>query len=105
MPYFVAGFKPSDREMLQYQLGSINDYDRPSKPKGLFDGAFYHYMTGVSMDTRRKERQEVQNTNAAKIRSYAPSIEFYMKNAYVCTFGSDAKITESKGIFDRIVRL
>ncbi|MCL2407143.1 MAG: insulinase family protein [Defluviitaleaceae bacterium] len=105
LPQFIASFKPGDREMLQYQLGSINDFDRPAKPKALFDGAFHNYMTGVSLDERRKERAEILTTDAAKIRSYADAVDICLKNSVVCTFGSDAKISEGKALFDKTIKL
>jgi hypothetical protein len=105
IPEFLNGFNPNDREMLQYILGAVNGFDRPQKPNALFDGCLYRYFSNTTVETLQRRRNEILSTTAADIRAYADILEKALKNSYICTFGSDGKINESKGLFERVVKL
>ena len=105
LPSFIENFKPSDREMLQFILGAVNEFDSPMTPAGKLSTALDNYLIGMTLKDRQAERDEVLSATAAKVRDFAPMIEKCLESSFLCTFGSESSINKNSEIFDRIVRL
>lgn len=105
MADFVAGFKPGDREMLQYVLGAINRLDRPKTPRMKVEHAAAAYLTGFTPAMQQAERDALLTADAAGIRALAPMLNKLVESNLRCTFGGEAGINANPSLFGHVVKI
>jgi len=105
LPDFIENYKPTDREMVQYILGAINDLDRPKTTSQKLEVALRNHYTGLDAAYLQKERDDILSTTAAQIKAYAPMLAEKIKAAKYCAFGCESAVNENKGLFETVVKL
>ncbi|MBQ2802810.1 MAG: insulinase family protein [Lachnospiraceae bacterium] len=95
----VEEFEADERTMTQYIIGAISDLDMPMNPAAQGLRSLSAYMTGLTEEMLKKEREELLNTTVEDIRELAQYIRAFMEQDYLCVVGNANKIQEEKKIF------
>ena len=97
---FVEGLNLSEREMLQYLIGTISQLDFPYTPatEGK-TGQIYHMMS-VTKEQLQQSRDELFATDNEVLRQFAPMIRAALDKDYYCVFGNEGAIKNSQTVFN-----
>ncbi|MBO4411502.1 MAG: insulinase family protein, partial [Lachnospiraceae bacterium] len=102
---YLEGLELDERELTKYILGTIGEDDTPMQPSGEGTFAFAAYLAGMTDEMRKKERKQILNCTVEDLRAIAGPVRAVIdENRYV-TLGSEAKIEESKDLFDTVENL
>jgi hypothetical protein len=104
LPDFIEKFTPSQREMTQFILGSVNELDKPLTPGRQFASALTQHYEGLTPEKMQAERDALLATTAEEIRAFVPLLR-KCANGPVCTFGSESAVRENEGMFNRVVKV
>ncbi|MCK9224465.1 MAG: insulinase family protein [Candidatus Muirbacterium halophilum] len=105
MDKYLENFATSDREMRKYIIGTFSELDRhmSSYEKGF--AACVNSISGKTQDLIQKEREQALNTDVNKVRKYSEMFRKALKKDYICVFGNEKKIEDSKNIFNNLVKV
>lgn len=96
---YVANINLSERELVQYLIGTISQLDFPYTPASEGKAAQVYHLVGVSKEEQQASRDELFATNNEVLRSFAPMLEACFAQNLYCVFGSPQKIDEAKELF------
>ena len=99
---FIRNFNVSDRDMAKFIIGTIGEMDTPMNPSAKGMRSFSAYISHMSLERLRRERQEVLGASVESIRALAPLVEEAVKQDYFCVVGNAKTIQENKEMFDEI---
>lgn len=101
----IADFTADSREMTKYILGTINNFDQPKTNAEKMDYVAAMVFTGVTDETRQKERTEILETTQTQIREFAGFLEYLANTNNICTIGNKSKLQETSVLFTEIKNL
>lgn len=104
-PEYIENFDASQREMRKYIIGTISSIDTPMNAADRSGREFTQYMSGTSYEMLKKEREDILNTNVAKIRSLAPKFKKALDKNHICVVGGKSAITNDEELFNEIKEL
>lgn len=102
---YLRNFNPTDRDMENYIISTIGKTDGPFTPYAKGQAATAAYISGLSFTDRQKERDEILATTPEDIRQFAEMFASLETQNYVCVVGSEAKLTENKATFGKVVTM
>lgn len=102
---YLENLNINNREMTKYIIGTIGEMDAYLTPRQKGERAMKYYLNGTNFEELRCVRNKILNTKLEDIKSYTEFFRETLKNNYVCVFGNETKIKNSKGIFDNFVNL
>ena len=97
---YVANINLSEREMVQYLIGTISQLDFPYTPASEGKTAQIYHLVGVSKAKQQAARDELFATTNETLRSFAPMLKACIEKDMYCVFGSGPKIEEVKALFN-----
>ncbi|MFW6285822.1 MAG: insulinase family protein [Nanoarchaeota archaeon] len=93
----------SQKEIKQYIIGSISNFDEPLKPHEEGFKKCLEYIQGITYDDLKKERKELLTANLDKLQKISIIInEVINKQNNYCTIGNENSINKNKKLFDNI---
>ncbi|MBU3114382.1 insulinase family protein [Clostridium lacusfryxellense] len=100
---FLENFKPSDKEMTNYIIGTIGNMDHLTGPyaKGIIGDSMY--FTFTSQADIQKLRDEVLSTTQDDVRGFVDVLETIIKQNLFCVVGSETKVNENKQLFESVI--
>ncbi len=97
---YLKNFAASDRDMLKYIIGTISDMDIPLTPSMAGQRSKTAYLTGITEERIKKEREEVLNCTVEDIRKLADHIQAILDEEAICVVGNEALLKKEKELFD-----
>ena len=102
---YVANIHLSERELLQYLIGTISQLDFPYTPASEGKTAQIYYLAGVKKEEQQASRDELFMTTNETLRSFAPMLKACFDKGMYCVFGSSPKIEEVKELFEEFTNI
>ena len=91
--------------MTKYIIGTFSAVDAPLTPAAKTGRSATAYLTGVTEEMLKKERQEILNATQEDIRNLAGIVRAVLKEDAFCVIGNEEKITEEKELFRELKNL
>ncbi len=101
IPAFVRDFQPTERQMIQYILGTISKLDHPVSASMEGQRCFSYYLCGETEVERQRRRSQTLHASAEDMRALVPCLEQMLQCANYCVIGSDSALTANEALFDR----
>ena len=89
---FVETLELTERENLQYLIGTISQMDFPFTPASEGKAGQIYYLMDVKEEELQRTRDELFMTDNAILRSFAPMIKACLDKNYYCVFGNTQSI-------------
>lgn len=89
---FVETLELTERENLQYLIGTISQMDFPFTPASEGKTAQIYYLMDVKEEELQNTRDELFATDNTVLRSFAPMIKACLDKAYYCVFANTQSI-------------
>ena len=102
---YIKDLNIDEREMRKYIIGTISNMDTPLSPFMKGDRATTHYISGVTLEERQSERNQVLSTTVDDIRKYSDLLNEAMKESYLCVLGNEDKIKENEKQFNSCIKV
>jgi len=102
---YLKDYDADEREMTQYIIGTISEMDNPLTPAAKALRSLGAYMSGVTQDDIRKERDEVLATRVKDIRALDKYMKAILEDGYICVVGNEEAIRSEAGRFDTLDNL
>ena len=91
--------------MTKYIIGAVGALDHPMTPSTYGKYSLTAYMTGLTEEKARRERDQVLDCQPEDIRALAAQIEAFLSDDCLCVVGSDEKVRSEKERFDKLTKL
>lgn len=104
-PGYIRGFEADERTMTKYIIGAVGAMDHPMTPSVYGKYSLTAYMTGLTEERARRERQQVLDCEPQDIRALADYIQAFLDDDCLCVVGSDEKLRSEADRFDVIKKL
>ena len=99
---YLKNFTVSERDMTKYIIGTMSNIDQPMTPVSKGERSMNLYMSKVSAEMIRKERNQILDASQEDIRSLYRVAEAVLKADQLCVIGGEEKIEESREVFGRV---
>ncbi len=100
---YLDSFETSDEQFKSLIIGALGDLSSVSSNQMLIDKMDLWYITSYTKEEELKRKQEVISLTKEDLKTFANIFENGLKNASVCSIGSENKIKEYS--FDKIETL
>ncbi|MGL6175323.1 MAG: insulinase family protein, partial [Cellulosilyticaceae bacterium] len=95
----------SERQLVQYLIGTISGLDFPYTPYTEGSSAQMYYLVGVNKKELEQSRNELFATTNETLRSFSSLIRTGLEKNRYCIFGNTTSIEENKDLFKQITRV
>ena len=102
---YIENIELSDRQVLQFIIGTMSDLDVPLTPSAKGDYSLSSYLTNNPYEDIQKDRDEVLSANEEVIRGLGKYIRAFVEDGYLCVVGNAEKIEENKEMFMNVRNL
>lgn len=102
---YLKNFSVSERDMTKYIIGTMSNIDQPMSPSAKGERSMGLYMSHVTGDMIREERNQILDAKEQDIRALADIVAAVLKCNQFCVIGSEDKIEEQKDLFMEIRNL
>ena len=102
---FIANYEADERTMTQYIIGTFSNMDMPLTASGKGRRSRIAYMTGITYEMLKKERDEVLGATPEDIRGLAAYIRAFMEDDCLCVVGNEQKIKAEGDKFRKLENL
>lgn len=102
---YVRNYKPTDKELTKYIIGTFSDIDTPLTPSAKGTRAFVAYLTGDNLENEQKERDEILDITPEILNSLAEYIDVVINQNLLCVVGAEELLEERKELFDKVENL
>ncbi len=99
---YIRDLELDEREMRKYIIGTIASLNTPLPPSIKGEKALSMYLTDTTYDDFVKEREQVLETDLAKLKSFTGLLEKTFENDYLCTIGSAKAINKSEKLEEKV---
>ena len=96
---FVEHLELSERENLQYLIGTISQMDFPFTPASEGKTAQIYYLMNIQKEELQKVRDELFETDQTILRGFAPMLKACLEKDQYCVFGNAQAIEQAKTTF------
>ena len=105
IPKYLESIQLSEREILQYLIGTISHLDFPFTPLTEGRTAQLYYLMGVQEEELQKSRDELFATTPETLRSFAGLIEECLRQETYCVFSNTQSIEKVKTAFNQVTMI
>ncbi len=105
IPEYLEQFAVDEKEMTKYIIGTFSSLDAPLTPAGKTGRSAAAYLTGVTEEMIKKERQEILNASQEDIRNLSGIVRAVLKEKAICVIGNEEKLKEEKALFTELKNL
>lgn len=102
---YVRNYKPTDKDITKYIIGTFSDLDTPLTPSAKGSRAFTAYLTDDNFENEQRERDEILDITPGILNSLADYIDAFIKQNYICVVGSEELVEEKKELFNKVLNL
>lgn len=102
---YIRSFDVDERDMTKYIIGTISNLDTPLNPSARGSLSLSAYLSGVTQDMLKQEREEILNAAAEDIRSLADIAAAVLAPGNICVIGNNEQIEEEKELFKEVKNL
>ncbi len=99
---YLENFNVDDRDMNKFIIGTISNIDRPMNPAAKGSRSMNLYMSHVTEEMIRREREQILSADQQDIRALAKILKAVLDADQICVIGSEEKIEEQKEMFMEI---
>lgn len=99
---FLRNFKASDKDMVNYIIGSMSSVDPLTAPKEKGERSDMEYISGITQEYKQKIRDQLLNTKVEDINKYADLIKALKEKNNITVAGSQEKINANKDLFKNV---
>lgn len=105
VPDYLREFDADERDMMKYIIGTVSELDVPLTPRAVGERSFTAYLTGVTLEDKQRERDEVLTADKEKIRAAAAMAEALLTDEKICVLGGEEKVRQAEELFDVVETL
>ena len=105
IPAYLREFAANEREMTKYIIGTVSDMDVPLNPSAKGGRSLSAWLSHITEEQLKKEREEVLTAQPEDIRALAPLVEAILKDGSVCVVGSAQKCKEDAAALQQLCSL
>lgn len=99
IPAYLEAFDADERDMTRFIIGTISGMDTPMTPAMKGEASLGRYLSGLTIEDVRKEREEILNCTVEDIRALAGPVQALLDQNVLCVVGNAQKIDETEGLF------
>lgn len=96
---FIESLELSERENLQYLIGTISQMDFPFTPATEGRTGQIYYLMDVKEEELQQTRDELFMTDNTILRSFAPMLQACLEKEQYCVFGNSQTIEQAQTKF------
>ena len=102
VPEYLRSFTVDERDMTKYVIGTVSDMDTPMTPRVEGTRSMSALLSGLTLDTLKRERNEVLTCTEEDIRDLADRVEDALSDDSLCVIGGEDKVASEKELFDSV---
>lgn len=102
---FLENFTAEEEDMTKYLIGTVSDMTADRTPSAKAYRSFLFYLSGLTVEEREKEWEEMFLTTKDDIIGFAPMVKKITEAGYFCVVGNEDRIEESRDMFLNTERL
>ena len=99
IPSYLEVLQLSDRELLQYLIGTISQMDFPFTPATEGKTAQTYYLMGIKEHQLQQSRDELFATTNETLKQFAPLVKECLEKEYYCVFGNAQNVENAQTEF------
>lgn len=99
---YLENYQADEREITKTVIGTISGMDTPMTPNMKGRRSMVGYLSGVTVETLQKERDQVLGCTLEDIRSLAPVMRAVSGAGNLCVIGNEKHIAEANDLFAQI---
>ncbi len=104
-PEYLENFDVDERDMTKYIIGTISELDTPLNPAAKGMRSTSAYLSGLTYEMIRKERDEIIGAQSADIRKLADLIRAVLADQCLCVIGSEDALKAKEDMFEHLETL
>ena len=105
IPEFVRSFSADERDMTKNIIGTISTLDTPLTPQNKGIRSLSFYLSGITEEDLRRERDEIRNATIEDIRKLADLIRSILDADHICVIGNETRVEENRALFQCVKNL
>ncbi len=105
IPEYVRQFDAQERDMTKYVIGAIGELDVPLTPSIKGARELSAYLSGVTNEMLKEEREQILDATKEDIRNLAPIVEAVLNTGSLCVIGNEEKVKAEAGMFRATLNL
>lgn len=99
---YLSQLELTERELLQYLIGTISHLDFPFTPATEGKSAQIYHMMHIDRETLQKARDELFATDNKTLQGFAPLIQACLEKESYCIFGNSHTVESTKDLYKEI---
>ena len=99
IPAYLRSFTVDERDMTKYVIGALSELDTPLPPSIKGARAVTAYLSGVTDEMMKAEREEILDADQEDIRRLADIVEAMLATGSICAIGNEEKIRAEADLF------
>lgn len=96
---YVENFDANERDMTKYIIGTMSTVDTPLTPMMKGSRSLAAYMSGVTMEDIKRDREQILSATKEDIRKLAPLVKAIVDEDNRCVIGNEEKIKKCSDMF------
>ena len=105
IPDYVASLELSERELLQYLIGTISSMDFPYTASTEGYTAQIYALVGTTKEDLQAIRDDIFSANNDILRSFAEPIRKVLDQNQYCVFGNTVSIPQNEALFETTLKI
>ncbi len=105
IPEYVRNYSADERDMTKNIIGTISTLDTPLTPQNQGNRSMSFYLSGITEEDLRRERDEIRNVTNDDIRNLADLIASILEAGNICVIGNETRVEENKALFQSVKSL
>ncbi len=102
---FVKNYTADERDITKSIIGTISTLDTPMTPQTKGNRSLVMYLSGVTYEELKKERDEIRNVTQEDIRELAGLIKAVLDERNICVIGNEGKVEANRSMFKAVKNL
>ena len=99
IPAYLHDFDVDERDMTKFIIGTVSALDTPLPPATKGVRSLSAYMSGLTVETVQKNREEVLRATPADIRALEPLVASVLADDCLCVIGNEDIIEKEREMF------
>ena len=99
IPAYLHDFDVDERDMTKFIIGTVSALDTPLPPATKGVRSLSAYMSGLTVETVQKNREEVLRATPADIRALEPLVASVLADDCLCVIGNEDTIEKEREMF------
>lgn len=105
IPEFIKNFTAEERDITKSIIGTISTLDTPLTPQTQGSRSLSLYLSSLSYEDIKRERDEIINVTQEDIRALSGLVGAVLDEGNICVIGNESKIEEDRELFKEVKNL